>query len=268
MSDARRENSFSLLASLAQQTRLQTRNADDSAMRRAGPAPILAPMRRLLILLPLLLGACEASDMGEMGRTAENALRASVFLPPRQDGLTPHRYEPPSGALEETEVAVTDGPTLLVTYGSQRKVMTMIQGNGEQRMWRSPDGMVLATDGARVVATGGTATNIAATRFDSPDPLADVTTLEERPATARRVVDLVPASRDPDRMRFGLALECRMRAARVTEGLYVEERCGGGARFVNRYWADAETGAVWRSEQWIGMDSRPVTIEVISPPAN
>jgi hypothetical protein len=69
-------------------------------------------------------------------------------------------------------------------------------------------------------------------------------------------------------MRFGVTLECRMRATRVTEGLFVEERCGGGARFVNRYWADAETGAVWRSEQWVGMDGRPMTIEVISPPAN
>ena len=163
---------------------------------------------------------------------------------------------------------MTDGPTLLVTYGSQRKVMTMIQGNGEQRMWRSADGMVLATDGARVVATAGTATSLAATRFDSPDPLDDVTRLTERPATARRVVDLVPSSRDPNRMRFGVALECRMRAERVTEGLFVEERCGGGARFVNRYWADAETGAVWRSEQWVGVEDRPVMIEVVSPPAN
>ena len=206
--------------------------------------------------------------MGEMGRSAEHVLRASVFLPPRQDGSTPRRYDPPEGALAVTEVAVTDGPTLLVTYGSQRKVMTMIQGNGEQRMWRSADGMVLATDGARVVATAGTATSLAATRFDSPDPLDDVTRLAERPATARRVVDLVPSSRDPNRMRFGVALECRMRAQRVEEGLFVEERCGGGARFVNRYWADAETGAVWRSEQWVGMDDRPVTIEVVSPPAN
>jgi hypothetical protein len=206
--------------------------------------------------------------MAEMGRSAENALRASVFLPPRQEGFAPRRYDPPAGALEETEVAVTDGPTLLVTYGSQRKVMTMIQGNGEQRMWRSADGMVLATDGARVVATAGTSNNLAATRFDSADPLDDVARLAERPATARRVVDLVPSSRDPNRMRFGVALECRMRAQRVEEGLFVEERCGGGARFVNRYWADAETGAVWRSEQWVGMDDRPVTIEVVSPPAN
>ncbi|HEY8611670.1 MAG TPA: YjbF family lipoprotein, partial [Roseomonas sp.] len=166
-------------------------------------------MRRLPLLLPFLLLGCEAPDMAEMGRSAENVLRAGVFLPPRQDGLSPRRHEAPAGALEEVEVAVTDGPTLLVTYGSQRKVMTMIQGNGEQRMWRAADGTVLATDGARVVATAGTVTNLAATRFDSPDPLDDVTALAERPATARRVVDLVPAARDPARMRFGVALECR-----------------------------------------------------------
>jgi hypothetical protein len=229
-------------------------------------------MRRALFLLPLLLAACEAADMGEIGRSAENILRASVFLPPRQDGLTPTRHKAPDGILTEIETetgpAVTDGPALLVSYGSQRKVLTMIQGNGEQRMWRSDDGTVVATDGARVVATAGTVTNLAATRFDNPDPLDDVTALVERPAMARRVVDLIPASRDPNRMRFGIALECRMRAARVPEGLFVEERCGGGARFVNHYWADAETGAIWRSEQWVGMDRRPMVIEVISPPAN
>jgi hypothetical protein len=238
-------------------------------MRCRDRAPILPAMRRLLLLLPFLLGACEsAPDMGEMGRSAENLLRASVFLPPRQDGLAPRRHEAPEGTIPELEASTVDGPALLVTYGSQRKVMTMIQGNGEQRMWRSNDGTVVATDGARVVATAGTATSLAATRFDSPDPLDDVTTLADRPAMARRVVDLVPSSRDPNRMRFGVTLECRMRAARVTEGLFVEERCGGGARFVNRYWADAETGAVWRSEQWVGTDGRPMTIEVISPPAN
>ncbi|MCR0983382.1 YjbF family lipoprotein [Roseomonas populi] len=237
-------------------------------MRPLPAAPILPGMRRALILASLLLTSCAVPDMPELERAATNTLRASVFLPPIKDGLAPRRHEAPAGALDEAEVAVTNGPTLLVSYGRQRKVMTMIQGQGEQRMWRSDDGTVVATDGARVVATAGTQTNLSATRFDSPDPLDDVTALLERPAMARRVVDLAPAQRDPGRMRFGVSLECRMRAARVAEGLYVEERCGGGARFLNRYWADAETGAVWRSEQWVGMEDRPMTIEVLSPPAN
>jgi len=225
-------------------------------------------MRGLLLLPLLLLAACEMPDLAELGRDTENLLRASIALPPIQDGLPPREFAPPRGALDEEEVAVTAAPTLLVTYGSQRKVLTMIQANGEQRMWRSADGTVLATDGARVVATAGVETALAATRFDSPDPLDDLVAVAERPATARRLVDLMPSGRNVARMRFGVALDCRMRAARVPEGLYAEESCGGGARFLNRYWADGETGAVWRSEQWVGMDGRPMTIEVISPPAN
>ena len=221
------------------------------------------------LVLLLVLAGCEAPDLGETGRDVENVLRAGVFLPPRQEGLTPRRRSLPDGSIpDEDEAATTSGPTLLVTYGSQRKVMALIQGTGEQRMWRSDDGTVIATDGARVVATAGTSTSLAATRFDSPDPLDDVTALLERPAAARRVVDLVPANRDVDRMRFGVSLECRLRATPVEEGLYVEERCGGGARFINRYWADAATGAVWRSEQWVGIDNRPLLIEVLSSPSN
>ena len=239
-------------------------------MRPGAAGPILVPMPpfRLLPLL-LLLAGCEMPEFGETGRKAENILRAGVFLPPRQDGLTPYRRALPPGSIAgEDEALTTNGPALLVTYGSQRKLMTLIQGTGEQRMWRSDDGTVIATDGARVVATAGISTSLAATRFDSPEPLSDVTTLLDRPAAARRVVDLVPANRDTDRMRFGVSLECRLRAARVEEGLYVEERCGGGARFLNRYWADPETGAVWRSEQWVGIDNRPLLIEVVSPPSN
>jgi hypothetical protein len=226
-------------------------------------------MRYALLLLPLMLAACEATpDVADVGRAAENVLRASFFLPPRQGANAPRNYDPPEGSIPEVEVSTAAGPSLLVTYGSQRKVMTLLQGTGEQRMWRSDDGTVLATDGARIVATAGPSTWIAATRFDGPDPLDDPGALLERPASMRRVVDLIPASRDPGRMRFGLTLECRMRAARIPEGLLVEERCGGGARFVNRFWADAGTGAVWRSEQWVGLEGRPMVIEVLSPPAS
>jgi hypothetical protein len=125
----------------------------------------------------------------------------------------------------------------------------------------------MGTDGARVVAMAGLSTWVAATRFDGPDPLASATALLDGPATARRLVDLMTGARDPQRMRFGISLECHLRAARAEDALYVEERCGGGARFVNRFWADPATGAVWRSEQWGGSDGRMMTVEVITPPA-
>lgn len=226
-------------------------------------------MRVLTVLLALALVACEdARTVREAGRFAGNLLRAAVLLPPVPGDAEPRRLDAPESELEEgAEETLPAGPTLLVSYGAQRKVFALLQANGEQRLWRSADGTVMGTDGARVVATAGFSTWVAATRFDGPDPLNDPAALLEGPAPTRRLVDLMSGTRDPDRMRFGVSLECRLRAARVEEGLYVEERCGGGARFVNRFWADPATGAIWRSEQWIGLENRMMTVEVLNPPA-
>ena len=221
------------------------------------------------LLFAFALTGCEdARTVREAGRFMGNVFRVAALLPPIPgDNPEPRRYDAPEGALEEPGETVPAGPSLLVTYGSQRKVFTLLQANGEQRLWRSADGTVMGTDGARVVATAGLSTWVAATRFDGPDPLAAPNTLLDQPAPARRLVDLMTSARDPDRMRFGVSLECRLRAARAEGALYVEERCGGGARFVNRFWADPNTGAVWRSEQWVGLDDRMMTVEVLTPPA-
>ncbi|WP_426956005.1 YjbF family lipoprotein [Muricoccus radiodurans] len=224
--------------------------------------------RVLPLLLALLLPACESTTGEDLVLGAENLLRASVFLPPRLSDGRPAPLSAPDSDLPEAAETAPQGPAILLAYGSQRKVATLLQGTGEQRMWRSDDGTVVATDGARVVATAGLATSIAATRLDGPDPLNDPLSLLNQPAVARRVVDLMPSSRDPARMRFGLSLECRMRAVPIEGAILVEERCGGGARFTNRYWADPSNGAIFRSEQWVGITDRPMVIEVLSPPAS
>jgi hypothetical protein len=160
-------------------------------------------------------------------------------------------------------------PTLRLVRGGRSVLAVLVQQNGEQRMWRSADGVVVATDGARLVATAGIGrTWLAATRFDGPDPLDDPGDLLHRPATARRLVDLMGNDRSPERMRFGLLLECRLRAAYDPGGLLVTETCqGGGGGVLNRFWADPATGAVYRSEQWIG-EAPPLTLEVVTPPAS
>ena len=50
--------------------------------------------------------------------------------------------------------------------------------------------------------------------------------------------------------------------------LLLTERCrGNGESFVNRFWADPETGGIYRSEQWIGPQG-PLWVEVVNPPAS
>lgn len=215
-------------------------------------------MRFLLALPLLLLAACGDTVMADLMRPV---LGGPAADDPAGEAMPRSRLPAPAGDGLPAE------PALSVRQGSRRVVAVMIEENGERRLWRSPDGLVVATDGARVTATAGTRTYLAATRLDGPDPLDDPTALAERPATLRRWVDLMRPDRSPDHMRFGLGLECRLRAARSGEALLVEERCGGGASFINRYWAVPETGAIWRSEQWVG-EERPMVIEVLTPPAS
>jgi acetylornithine deacetylase/succinyl-diaminopimelate desuccinylase-like protein len=45
----------------------------------------------------------------------------------------------------------------------------------------------------------------------------------------------------------------------------IEERCGGPAgSYVNRFWLDVTTGAIWRSEQWVGTGT-PLTLTAARP---
>ena len=95
--------------------------------------------------------------------------------------------------------------------------------------------------------------------------LDDPKALVGREAATRRTVDLARAGQGPAGMRFGLALTCRLRAdlSEEEDALLVEERCRGDARFTNRFWADPRTGAVFRSEQWIGEQTAPLRLEVL-----
>ena len=123
-----------------------------------------------------------------------------------------------------------------------------------------------------MVATAGLSEMVAATRFDGPDPLDAPTELPAHgEARTRRVVDLMRAGRRPSDMRFGITLDCRLRAAPAApaaaaagEALLVEERCRGDAAFTNRFWADPRTGSVFCSEQWIGEDVPPLVVEVVA----
>ena len=157
---------------------------------------------------------------------------------------------------------------LALSLGSRRGVATLLQEEGERRLWRTPGGVAVATDGARVVATAGLRQVLAATRFDGTDLLARLPELGEGEFRATRVVDLMRSATNPTRMRFGVRLDCRMSVgpAPVEDTLLVTETCRGGARFTNYFWADARSYAVFRSEQWVGDDLPPLVVEVVTAP--
>ena len=220
-------------------------------------------MRGVPALFLLLLVAC-----GET--TGADVLRAVVWpipLPASLFEATPAEregeWDAPGADPSPRE------PALAISLGSRRAVATLVQEEGERRLWRTPGGVVVATEGARVVATAGLRRVLAATRFEGTDPIARLPELGDGEWRGTRVVDVMRSSTDPARMEFGLRLDCRLRAAppEADDTLLVEESCRGAARFTNRFWADARSYAVFRSEQWVGEGLPPLVVEVLAAPA-
>jgi hypothetical protein len=223
---------------------------------------------RVLLMLALLLPGCSSLVPDSWVPAWANipgaeTLGLAVPLPEAE------REEVPAGLL-----AQADGePALFLRWGSRQALAVLVQQSGENRMWRSAGGVVVATDGARVVATAGLRTWLAATRLDGPDPLDEPLSLNGREVALHRQVDLMRSDRSPEGMRFGMSLSCRLRGALVQPeagpvALLITERChGGGESFANRFWADPETGGIYRSEQWIGPQG-PLWVEVVNPPAS
>ena len=172
-------------------------------------------------------------------------------------------------SAEAAESGADNGPALRIRVGGRTAQAALVSEQGERRLWRAGAGVVVATDGGRVVATSGLREVLVATRLDGPDPLASPADLLDRPAEARRLVDLMRSDRQPQGMRFGVSVRCRLRASPLagTDAaaavLLVEERCRAGAEgaHTNRFWADAATGAVLRAEQWVGPGLPPMLVE-------
>ncbi len=219
-------------------------------------------MRPWLTLLLLSLAACNVNppSLGGTWREAQATIPGLAEAGTLLTGAGfDRRAEPPP-----------EGAALRLWLGSRRSHAMLVQATGERRLWRTPGGFALATDGARVVATAGLAQALVASQQDGADPLADPRALLARGRNLRRQVDLGSRDREPGGMRFGLQLDCRLRARPVPEDaatLLVEERCSSPqlAEFTNRFWADAETGAVLRSEQWIGPDLPALRLEELAP---
>lgn len=206
-----------------------------------------------LLLLPLLLAACDTPLGGDAGRILSGAFGPTAT---QLDRLL----------IAEMESGEVDPAAPQVRVGLGRRTVTamLIQQQGSRRMWRAPGGVVLETDDARVVATSGLRTTIMGTRFDGPDPLQSPAALVERSAEARRLVDLSGEARDPASMRFGIAFDCFLRAAPSEEPgiLLVEERCraSGLSSVVNLFWAEEQSGRIIQAEQWVGTGLPPMVI--------
>ncbi|MDB5317354.1 MAG: hypothetical protein JWO24_3198 [Rhodospirillales bacterium] len=219
-------------------------------------------MRVVWLCLFALLTACGETATSDILRVLVWPIPVPAFDSTPEDRNARARWD------EAPSTRPIQGPSVALTLGSRRAVARLVSTQGERRTWRSSGGVVVVTEGARIVATSGLYDVLATTRFEGADPLDNPRALLLREGRSRRIVDLMGSDREPAGMRFGLILDCALQAREEADALLVEEECDGGTSFANRFWANPETGAVFRAEQWVGDRIAPIEIEFLNPSAN
>jgi hypothetical protein len=219
-------------------------------------------MRALALPLLLLVAGCNLNLPSLQGTWRE--LRDGL------PGVAKAQFALTGSGFDAAPEPAEDGPVLRLNLGGRRAHARLLSEIGERRLWRTPAGLTLATEGGRVVATSGLNQSLTATRFETADPLLEPRGLLDRPRSVRRELDLATRAREPGGLRFGVLVQCRLRGALLAEDratLLVEERCTAATLpdFTNRFWLEAASGAVLRSEQWIGPGLPLLRLEELSP---
>jgi hypothetical protein len=132
--------------------------------------------------------------------------------------------------------------------------------------------VVLVTIGGRITKTAGLPWNLSDTNFRDFDPVTDFSrSLPSAPIS--RMLDF------SDLSRFAVVVSSTFSSAQpetikilgqdLSTLVFVEDcDCPDfDWKFQNRYWADAQSGFVWRSRQYTHPRLDPLEIEIFRPPA-
>lgn len=217
-------------------------------------------MRWLLILA---LAACSAgSDIAPVAKGLWERVRGG------------EEADAPAGKRTPTRAQIESLGAALVQVNLEGDahwpVLGAVSQNGAYVTYASRARQTLTLRESQVTATRGYGTDLVSASSSDGDPLAVLTPPGDWPEGVRR------------EYRFAGGPEGRLEVydcvfVRAGESVVVlagtefavvgfAEKCAGEAgAFVNLHAADAVTGRVWQSRQWIGSDVPMLTIEVLEP---
>jgi hypothetical protein len=175
--------------------------------------------------------------------------------------------------FRRTDIEALNVPSLGVTLGDAVPGAMFLthRETGHAFRWQSSNRIGLTTRGGRVIATRGLRRDLVATRFETPDPLAESALAAAGPLLRR--LDLAPGDNTDVRYESRLAtageefvtiLERSYRALRITEEVTVRR---WQWRALNTYWVEVSTGQVIRSIQHYAPDSPVIVIDHFGVPA-
>ena len=189
-----------------------------------------------------------------------------------QDERVQERRSPPKAItrqdIERANVAAIwtrlysdPAPTLMYAASSNRGQVTYASSFQQQVTLR----------GSSIRATRGLGWDLLSSWTDGADPVAQPVPPAEWPARITRHYELPADSAQGEILNF----TCSFEAGDVSEivilerryrGVEISEYCSGPeGEFENLHFADADSGFVWRSLQWVGPDMDLVDLQILEP---
>ncbi len=222
----------------------------------------IRPAVRLVTgFLAVLLSAC--SNEGPTVFQRLGALAASKVAGPE---------EVTGRALTRADLDRIQAATIAVSSGAgPRAYLVPLARSGDYLDYRDEQGNSVVMLGGAISELETAGHDLDAVRFDPRDPIAHLTPFGAWPT------DLWREYRFSVRQisTYGLAMHCvfepqGLETIEIVELRYdllrVREICTNSARRVNNtYWLEPGSGFIWKSEQWLGPNIGPVTIEIIRP---
>jgi hypothetical protein len=215
-----------------------------------------------LLLGALVLAGCEAVRPVGVADVGLRAVRDLTQTAPAPEPV-------PDRAI----LMALGAPVVTLMIGDAApRVLTRQAVTGDYGDYRATDRTGIVLRGHAVARTYGLETDLTGALYAEDDPIADPRPLEQWPGQ----VDRAYQYRVRDLEATALTLTCvfargpRSRieiVERSHEVVEVIETCRDATRTVeNRHWVAPETGAVWRSRQWVAPSASPLTVETVRLP--
>lgn len=231
--------------------------AGATARRAARRAARLA----LVLGLAAAAGACSSQGQSDFQRLG-GLLKGRLAGPAK---------EVPRPELSRAQLNEVPYATIRISFGDVRAYLVPLADNGGYLDYRDTAGRSIRMHDGALVATEGLGVDLEAVRFGQDDPVANQTPLAEWPAQIFREYQFHWRGGP----QYGITLACKYeRVARETieiveisfEVVRMSEICTNQKRqVVNTYWADPDSGFIWRSEQWLGPRTGQMTVDIIRP---
>jgi hypothetical protein len=220
----------------------------------------LARRQILAALAGLPLAACSSDDFTEYDAIGD-AVKSELGLKPQ-----------PSISLQEA--ASVPYSSLGFRLGNGRETMLVLaESFGSSLLWTASSRVSLLTQNGRITRSAGFDWNLSGIKFFEPDPVMSGlrSSLPQQSANTH-FMDFQDIGRYgvPVKSRFGDSAPAIIEIlGHPLKTIVATEDCTCDSldwEFQNIFWADAETGFVWKSVQSIHPNLAPLTIEILRPP--